>query len=101
MTTFSLTFQSVYKCDFLSLETHEPLQVAPDTEKSFLNTLHSPIETLPKDLFHVVVFSLLLEYFPSPYQVCFKTRLCGLPNAHFSKIEIQILMRRVQMNLSM
>ena len=82
----------MYKCDFLSLETHEPLQVAPDTEKSFLNTLHSPIETLPKDLFHVVVFSLLLEYFPSPYQVCFKTSLCELTNIHCSKIVVTLYM---------
>lgn len=30
--------------------------------------MKSPVERLPKDSFHVVVFSLLLEYFPSPYQ---------------------------------
>ena len=61
-------FQSVYRCDFLHLETQEPFQVAPDTLDTFLSNLKSPIERLPECSFHVVVFSLLLEYFPSPYQ---------------------------------
>lgn len=59
---------SVYCCDFLHLETQEPFQVAPDTLDTFLSNLKSPIEKLPECSFHVVVFSLLLEYFPSPYQ---------------------------------
>lgn len=61
-------FQSVYSCDFLHLRTTEPLQVAKDTMKSFINNLKSPVEWLPRECFHVVVFSLLLEYFPAPYQ---------------------------------
>lgn len=59
---------SVYRCDFLHLETKEPFQVASDTLDTFLSNLKSPIERLPQCSFHVVVFSLLLEYFPSPYQ---------------------------------
>ncbi|CAI9721847.1 probable methyltransferase BMT2 homolog isoform X2 [Octopus vulgaris] len=59
---------SVYRCDFLHLETQEPLQVAPDTLETLLNNLKSPVQKLPQCSFHVVVFSLLLEYFPSPYQ---------------------------------
>lgn len=35
---------------------------------SYFNTLKDPIERLPRSSFHTVVFSLLLEYFPSPYQ---------------------------------
>ncbi|XP_072026370.1 S-adenosylmethionine sensor upstream of mTORC1-like isoform X2 [Amphiura filiformis] len=60
--------QSVHKCDFLNLQLQQPLQVAPDTVDTYLRTLKSPVETLPQQCFHVVVFSLLLSYFPSPYQ---------------------------------
>lgn len=35
---------------------------------AFLRQLRGPIDALPAQLFHVVVFSLLLSYFPSPYQ---------------------------------
>jgi hypothetical protein len=35
---------------------------------TFINNLKDPIEWLPRESFHVVVFSLLLEYFPAPYQ---------------------------------
>ncbi|KAJ8302342.1 hypothetical protein KUTeg_021329 [Tegillarca granosa] len=64
----SKSLESVYHCDFLHLETTEPLQIAIDSFDTFLKSLKSPVERLPKDSFHVVVFSLLLEYFPSPYQ---------------------------------
>lgn len=60
--------QSVYKCDFLNLQLQQPLQLASDALSAFLRQLRDPIETLPGQLFHVVVFSLLLSYFPSPYQ---------------------------------
>ncbi|XP_026991343.2 S-adenosylmethionine sensor upstream of mTORC1 [Tachysurus fulvidraco] len=60
--------ESVYKCDFLNLQLQQPLQLASDALNAFLHQLHDPIETLPGQLFHVVVFSLLLSYFPSPYQ---------------------------------
>ncbi|XP_071481116.1 S-adenosylmethionine sensor upstream of mTORC1-like [Diadema antillarum] len=60
--------ESVHKCDFLNLQLQQPLQVAPDTVNRYLRTLKSPVETLPKECFHVIVFSLLLSYFPSPYQ---------------------------------
>ncbi|KAF7707597.1 S-adenosylmethionine sensor upstream of mTORC1 [Silurus meridionalis] len=60
--------ESVYKCDFLNLQLQQPLQLATDALNAFLGQLHDPIETLPAQLFHVVVFSLLLSYFPSPYQ---------------------------------
>ncbi|ESO91317.1 hypothetical protein LOTGIDRAFT_65191, partial [Lottia gigantea] len=57
---------SVFQCDFLNIQTIDPLP--SETIHSYINTLHSPIEQLPKQLFHVCVFSLLLEYFPSPHQ---------------------------------
>uniref|UniRef100_G3NH59 S-adenosylmethionine sensor upstream of mTORC1 n=1 Tax=Gasterosteus aculeatus TaxID=69293 RepID=G3NH59_GASAC len=66
--------ESVYKCDFLNLQLQQPLQLASDAVEAFLRQLHNPIDTLPAQLFHVVVFSLLLSYFPSPYQrwICCK-----------------------------
>lgn len=48
-----------------------------------MSNLRSPIEKLPKDSFHVVVFSLLLEYFPAPYQrwlCCQKARKLLMKN---------------------
>lgn len=60
--------ESVFHCDFLHLRTTEPLQVANDTMTTFINNLKDPVEWLPQESFHVVVFSLLLEYFPAPYQ---------------------------------
>ncbi|MEE6480897.1 hypothetical protein FKM82_012701 [Ascaphus truei] len=66
--------ESVYKCDFLNLQLQQPLELAPDAIDAFLKHLKSPIDSLPAELFHVVVFSLLLSYFPSPYQrwICCK-----------------------------
>ncbi|XP_066489669.1 S-adenosylmethionine sensor upstream of mTORC1 isoform X1 [Tiliqua scincoides] len=66
--------ESVYKCDFLNLQIQQPLQLAQDTIDAFLKQLKNPIDSLPGELFHVVVFSLLLSYFPSPYQrwICCK-----------------------------
>ena len=65
----TIMFQSVYRCDFLQLDVVEPLQLAPDTIDTYLQTmLRSPIERLPRDCFHVIVFSLLLEYLPAPHQ---------------------------------
>ncbi|XP_041965627.1 S-adenosylmethionine sensor upstream of mTORC1 [Alosa sapidissima] len=66
--------ESVYKCDFLNLQLQQPLQWASDAMEAFLEQLQGPIEALPAQLFQVVVFSLLLSYFPSPYQrwICCK-----------------------------
>nr|XP_033814749.1 S-adenosylmethionine sensor upstream of mTORC1 [Geotrypetes seraphini] len=66
--------ESVYKCDFLNLQLQQPLQLAQDAVEAFLKQLKNPIDSLPGELFHVVVFSLLLSYFPSPYQrwICCK-----------------------------
>lgn len=66
--------ESVYKCDFLNLQLQQPLQLAGDAVDAFLRQLRSPIDALPAQLFHVAVFSLLLSYFPSPYQrwICCK-----------------------------
>lgn len=66
--------QSVYKCDFLNLQLQPPVQLSGGAVEAFLQQLHSPIDALPAQLFHVVVFSLLLSYFPSPYQrwICCK-----------------------------
>ena len=52
----------------------QPLELAGDAVEAFLRLLRSPIDALPAQLFHVVVFSLLLSYFPSPYQrwICCK-----------------------------
>ncbi|KAG9342284.1 hypothetical protein JZ751_016786 [Albula glossodonta] len=65
---------SVYKCDFLNLQLQPPLQLEREAVDTFLLQLRSPIDALPAELFHVVVFSLLLSYFPSPYQrwICCK-----------------------------
>lgn len=64
----------MYKCDFLNLQLQQPLQLAGDAVEAFLRQLQNPIDSLPAQLFHVVVFSLLLSYFPSPYQrwICCK-----------------------------
>ncbi|XP_053576190.1 S-adenosylmethionine sensor upstream of mTORC1 isoform X2 [Bombina bombina] len=66
--------ETVYKCDFLNLQIQQPLQLAPDAVDAFLMHLKSPIDSLPAELFHVVIFSLLLSYFPSCYQrwICCK-----------------------------
>lgn len=48
------------------METTSPLEI--DIIKSYLQTLKSPVTELPKNSFHVIVFSLLLEYLPSPDQ---------------------------------
>lgn len=66
--------ESVYKCDFLNLQLQPPCQLSQDALETFLRQLHSPIDSLPAQLFNVVVFSLLLSYFPSPYQrwICCK-----------------------------
>nr|KAG5687419.1 hypothetical protein BaRGS_019818 [Batillaria attramentaria] len=63
------------ECDFLSLEITEPLHLAPDAGDTFLRKLSSPIERLPHGLFHVVVFSLLLEYLPAPQQSVWKVAI--------------------------
>lgn len=60
--------KGVHRCDFLHLELTEPLQLAPDSSNTYVNNLRDPVTTLPAQLFHVVVFSLLLEYFPSTFQ---------------------------------
>ncbi|XP_063445843.1 S-adenosylmethionine sensor upstream of mTORC1-like isoform X2 [Mytilus trossulus] len=57
---------NVLCCDFLLLETTCPLEI--DIIKSYLHNLKSPVTELPKNSFHVIVFSLLLEYLPSPDQ---------------------------------
>ena len=58
--------ESVYKCDFLHLASTDRLpEHAIDAH---LLNLTSPVESLPSQAFHVVVFSLLLEYFPCTYQ---------------------------------
>lgn len=68
MPIYAFSPQSVYKCDFLNLQLQEPLQVYSDTVNRYLQMLKNPVTTLPRECFHVVVFSLLLSYFPSPYQ---------------------------------
>uniref|UniRef100_UPI00358E24B6 S-adenosylmethionine sensor upstream of mTORC1 isoform X2 n=1 Tax=Myxine glutinosa TaxID=7769 RepID=UPI00358E24B6 len=61
--------QNVYRCDFLSLELDAPLLLMPENKDDFVRQLPGPvIRSLPRDLFHAIVFSLLLSYFPSPQQ---------------------------------
>ncbi|XP_063301171.1 S-adenosylmethionine sensor upstream of mTORC1 [Pelobates fuscus] len=60
--------ETVHRCDFLNLQIRQPLQLAPEAVDIFLKNLRSPIESLHSELFDVVVFSLLLSYFPSRYQ---------------------------------
>lgn len=62
--------ESVYQCDFLNIDITEPLRDTTDAMTSYLDGLCSPVQGLPQAGFHVVVFSLLLEYFPSPLQRC-------------------------------
>ena len=42
--------------------------MASNAFDNYISCLESPIKLLPKESFHVVVFSLLLEYFPCPHQ---------------------------------
>ncbi|XP_059166678.1 S-adenosylmethionine sensor upstream of mTORC1-like isoform X2 [Physella acuta] len=56
--------QTVLKCDFLQLSTYEH----PDPLNFDLHDLASPVTRLPGQSFHAVIFSLLLEYLPSPAQ---------------------------------
>jgi hypothetical protein len=58
----------VHQCDILSVELLQPLQLAKDSMLTYFNTLPHCISQLPQCSFHVVVFSLLLEYFPAKYQ---------------------------------
>lgn len=55
--------QDVYQCDFLSLEVEDPEQTSCP-----LANLRSPITRLPSCVFNVIIFCLLLEYFPSCHQ---------------------------------
>ncbi|XP_061178797.1 S-adenosylmethionine sensor upstream of mTORC1-like isoform X2 [Saccostrea echinata] len=55
--------EDVYQCDFLNLEIYnveEPVKL--------FHTLSSPISRLPSCVFNVIIFCLLLEYFPSSQQ---------------------------------
>ncbi|XP_069141999.1 S-adenosylmethionine sensor upstream of mTORC1-like isoform X2 [Argopecten irradians] len=58
---------TVHQCDFLHLELTDPDPIALSKEDSFDN-LPDKISQLPRQSFHVVVFSLLLEYLPSADQ---------------------------------
>ncbi|XP_060080978.1 S-adenosylmethionine sensor upstream of mTORC1-like [Ylistrum balloti] len=57
----------VHRCDFLNLELTSPDPVALSKEDPFEN-LPDLVSQLPRQSFHVVVFSLLLEYLPSTIQ---------------------------------
>ena len=61
-------FQSVYKCDFLKLTITEQEPSTVNRPSTFLTKLSNPVTSLPSNSCHVVVFSLLLEYFPAPRQ---------------------------------
>ncbi|EDO44365.1 predicted protein [Nematostella vectensis] len=61
--------EKVYKCDFLKLEIVENQCLASNLITSKLNLpSESSITHLPASSFQVVVFSLLLSYFPTPIQ---------------------------------
>lgn len=55
--------QDVYQCDFLSLKVEDTVQTSCP-----LANLRSPITRLPSCVFNVIIFCLLLEYFPSCHQ---------------------------------
>lgn len=64
-------------CDFLHLHIASPIAASTITSDQstssspiidHLTSLESPVTSLPAESFHVVVFSLLLEYLPSPAQ---------------------------------
>lgn len=59
--------ESVLRCDFLQLQVTQKADssLPPHNISEFLT---SPVTILPEASFHVVVFSLLLEYLPSPHQ---------------------------------
>lgn len=59
-------FQNVLSCDFLHLEISD--SVPENTAEAFLEKLNGPVTKLPRQCFHSIVFSLLLEYLPSPQQ---------------------------------
>ena len=50
-------------CDFLKLNVTS--QTLPDSDEAVFADLRGPVSELPGASFHVVVFSLLLEYLPS------------------------------------
>lgn len=58
--------RDVLKCDFLKLAVNE--ERIPNMQH-YLETLSVPsLHSLPREAFHVVVFSMLLEYMPTPRQ---------------------------------
>ncbi|XP_014675306.1 PREDICTED: probable methyltransferase BTM2 homolog, partial [Priapulus caudatus] len=73
----SPAMESVHQCDFVHLVPSPPLpeSVAMAT---YIDALPPTIATLPRNAFHVVVFSLLLEYLPSPAP---RWRCCGTAHA--------------------
>lgn len=60
--------QSVKKCDFTQLHVR-------DYSENDLSWFRDNMDTLPRNYFHIVVFSLFLEYLPSPEQ---RYRSCEL-----------------------
>jgi len=69
-------FQSVLACDFLQLRISPPFlsdDVFSSAIEASLRSLKSPVVELPEASFHIVVFSLLLEYLPSTSQ---RWKLC-------------------------
>ena len=61
-----MNFQNVFKCDFLNLTIDNNKPIFDESRfEEFYSRLTSPITVIPGSTFHVVVFSLLLEYFPS------------------------------------
>lgn len=73
----AFSFQSVHRCDFLQLQVTAPLRLSGEVVERQLQSLRSPVESLPGCSLHAVVFSLLLEYLPAPYQrwlCCFQAQ---------------------------
>lgn len=62
--------KSVYICDFLNVHITNDINTGYFYIEDLWKHVHTnnTIKTLPGNSFHVVVFSLLLEYFPSKYQ---------------------------------
>lgn len=60
--------ETVLKCDFLKLDVSPALELPAADVENHLTGLTSPVGSLPACSFHAVIFSLLLEYMPSPAQ---------------------------------
>lgn len=65
LTVFCFCLQTVHQCDFINITIQPSLQDETALH-GFLCKLPLVVNSLPEESFDVVLFSLLLEYLPSP-----------------------------------